>query len=189
MNDLAVRLAHVNRLLQQRDGPAALERSRDLLKDYPDNPEVLRCVALSLMQQRSYQEAIRILTRVLELEPSHPDALYNLAGLFALLRQPEKAKDYLDRLLVVMPLSSEVHSNAASNALALNQVELAIQLGRKAVSLAPQDAAARLTLADALEASGQFKLGERSIPCSTGARPQERHGPFESVEPPGMAGP
>ena len=56
-----------------------------------------------------------------------------------------------------MPLSSEVHSNAASNALALNQVELAIQLGSKAVSLAPQNAAARLTLADALEASGQFE--------------------------------
>ena len=157
MNDLAARLADVNRLLQQRDGPAALEHSRDLLKDYPDNPEVLRCVALSLMQQRSYQEAIRILTRVLELEPTHRDALYNLAGIHALLRQPEQAKTYLDRLLLLVPLSSEVHANAASNALVLNQVELAIQLGRKALSLAPHDAAARLTVAEALEASGQFE--------------------------------
>jgi Flp pilus assembly protein TadD len=157
LNDLAARLAHVNRLLQQCNGPAALEHSRDLLRDYPDNPEVLRCVALSLMQQRSYQEAIRILTRVLELEPRHCGALNNLAGIYALLRMPEQAKAYLDRLLLLMPLSSEVHSNAASNALAMNQVELAIQLGRKAVSLAPQDAAARLIVADALEASGQFE--------------------------------
>jgi Flp pilus assembly protein TadD len=123
MNELAARLAHVNRLLQQR----------------------------------SYQEAIRILTRVLELEPCHRDALKNLAGIYALLRKPEQAKAYLDRLLLVMPSSSEVHSNAARNALALNQVELAIQLGHKAVSLTPQDVAARLTLADALEASGQFE--------------------------------
>jgi tetratricopeptide (TPR) repeat protein len=160
LNDLAARLAHVNRLLQQCDGPAALEHGRDLLKDHPDNPEVLRCVALGLVQQRSYQEAIRILTRVLELEPCHPDALNNLAGLYALLRQPEQAKALLDRLLLVMPLSSEVHSNAASNALALNQVELAIQLGGKAVSLAPENTAARLTLADALEARGQFELAK-----------------------------
>lgn len=109
-----------------------------------------------LLQQRSYQEAIQILTRVLELEPSHRDALYNPARTYALLRQPEQAKIYLDRLQPLMPSSSEVHANAASNALAMNQVELAIEHGRKAVSLAPQDAAARLTLADALEAGGQF---------------------------------
>ena len=55
-----------------------------------------------------------------------------------------------------MPSSSELHANAASNALAMNLVELATEHGRKAVSLAPQDAAARLILADALEAGGQF---------------------------------
>ncbi len=113
-----------------------------------------------LLKQRSYQEAIQILTGVLEFEPCHLDALYTLAGIHALLRQPEQAKIYLDRLLPLVPLSGEVHANAASNALALNQVELAIELGNKAVSLAPQDVAARLTLADALEASGQFNLAE-----------------------------
>jgi tetratricopeptide (TPR) repeat protein len=157
LNDLAAQLAHVRRLLQQSDGPAALQHSRDLLQDHPDNPEVLRCVALSLIKQRSYLEAIRILTRALELEPRNPDALYNLAGVFAQLRQPEEAQVYLDRLLRVAPLSSQVNADAASNALAMNQVELAIRLGRTAVSLAPENAAARLTLGDALEAGGQFE--------------------------------
>ena len=167
MNDLAARLAHVNRLVQQSDGPAALQQGRALLRNYPDNPEVLRCIGLSLnllndlavvrLKQRAYQEAIGILTRVLEIEPRHRDALYNLAGLFALLKQPEQAKLYLDRLLLVTPLSSQVNSDAAITALALNQVEHAIQLGRKAVDLDPRNAAARLALADALEASGQFE--------------------------------
>jgi tetratricopeptide (TPR) repeat protein len=126
LNDLAARLADVNRLLKQR----------------------------------SYQEAIQVLKRVLELEPRHPDALYKMAGIHALLKQPEQAKIYLDRLLPLVPLSSEVHSNAASTALAMNQVGLAIELGRKAVRLAPQSAEARMILADALEASGQFKQAE-----------------------------
>jgi tetratricopeptide (TPR) repeat protein len=110
-----------------------------------------------LLQQRSYQEAIRILTRVLELEPCHRDALYKLAGTFALLRHPEQAQVYLDRLLPLMPSSSQIHLDAAKNALALNQAGLATRLGQKAVSLAPQDADTRLTLADALEAGGQFE--------------------------------
>ena len=191
MNDLAARLAHVNRLLQLSDGPAALQQSRDLLKNHPDNPEVLRCVVLSLMQQqmlpeaerllrqglrvspespnllndlgvvrlkqRSHQEAIQILTRALEIEPRHCDALYNLAGIFATLRQPDQAQIYLDRLLLLTPFSSQVNADAASNALAMDQVELAIRLGRTAVNLAPQNVPARLTLGDALEASGQFE--------------------------------
>lgn len=157
MNDLATRLAHVNRLLRQGDGSAALQLSRNLLETHPDNLQVLRCVGLSLVQQRSHQEAIEVLTRVLELEPCDRDVLYNLAGLFAGLRQPERARTYLDRLLRLMPLSSRVHSDAASNALAMNEVELAIQLGRRAVGLAPENTAARLTLAEALQAGGQFE--------------------------------
>jgi tetratricopeptide (TPR) repeat protein len=109
-----------------------------------------------LLKQRSYPEAIQILAGVLELESRHRDALYTLAGIHALLKQPEQAKLYLDRLLPLVPQSSEIHANAARNALAMNEVTLAIDLARKAVGLAPQDAGARLVLADALEAGGQF---------------------------------
>jgi len=109
------------------------------------------------MQQRAYQEAMAILTRLQEREPRHPDVLTHLAGIHALQRRPEQAKPYLDRLLQVMPHSGEAHANAARNALAMDDVALAIELGRKAVDLAPEDAAARLTLADALEAGGRFE--------------------------------
>jgi len=110
-----------------------------------------------LLKQRSYEDAVQVLTRVLEAEPGHPDALHNLAGIYALLRQPAQAKVYLDRLLLMMPQSSQVNLNAAMNALAMNQVELAIELSRRAVSLTPKNADAHLTLADALEAGGQFQ--------------------------------
>ena len=110
-----------------------------------------------LLKQRSYEDAVQVLTRVLEAEPGHPDALHNLAGIYALLRQPAQAKVYLDRLLLVMPQSSQVNLNAAMNALAMNQVELAIELSRRAVSLTPKNADAHLTLADALEAGNQFQ--------------------------------
>jgi tetratricopeptide (TPR) repeat protein len=110
-----------------------------------------------LIRQRAYPEALGILTQALEREPGDPDVLGHLAGIHALLRQPEQAKPYLDRLLQVLPDSGEAHANAARNALAMNDVALAIALGSKAVGLAPEDAPARLTLADALEAGGRFE--------------------------------
>jgi tetratricopeptide (TPR) repeat protein len=191
LNDLAARLAHANRLLQQGQGPAALEYGRALLKDYPDDPEVLRCVALGLMRQQelpeaeryleqglrispdspnllndlgivrlkqhAYQDAIRLLRRVLDLDPIHRDALNNLASMFTVLGQHGLARSYFERLLQVTPFSGQANLNAANNALALNQVELAIRRGRKALRLAPHNPAARLALADPLEASGRFK--------------------------------
>jgi tetratricopeptide (TPR) repeat protein len=191
LNDLAARLAHANRLLQQGHGRAALEHGRALLKDYPDDPEVLRCIALSYMRlqdlpeaerylqqglhvspdspnllndlglvrlnQHAYQDAIRILTRALECDPVHRDALNNLSSTYTLLGQPGQAKTYVERLLQIMPFSSQVNLKAANNALALSQVELAVRRGRKAVRLAPNNSTARLGLADALEASGRFK--------------------------------
>lgn len=127
------------------------------MSDFPENPEALRRLARSHRQQRAFEDAIRILERALELEPRHAGTLNELAELFALQRQPERAHAYLDRLLELMPGSSQLHLNAAKNALAMNQAELATQLGLKAVSLAPENVDARLTLADALEASGQFE--------------------------------
>jgi Flp pilus assembly protein TadD len=124
-----------------------------------------------LLKQRAYPDAIRILLQVLDAEPTHRDALHRLAGTYARLAQPAQAKVYLDRLLGVMPSSSQVNLDAAKNALALNQVELAIQLGRKAVSLAPQDSDACLTLADALEAGGQFEQARSEYLAVLGKEP------------------
>ena len=191
MSDLAARLAQASRLLQQGNRSAALEQGRTLLKDYPNQPEVLRCVALSLIQehalpeaerylqlglkispnspnllndlsvvrlkQHDYQDAIRLLKRVLDLDPFHRDALNNLAEIHTLLGQPGKAKAYVERLLRVLPFSSQANLSAARNSLSLNHVDEAIRRGRIAVRFAPSNADARLALADFLEAGGRFK--------------------------------
>ncbi len=191
MIELAAQLAHASRLLQQGRAQAAVEHGRTLLRDYPDQPEVLRCVGLGLLQQRqfleaedylsralrlapdspnllndlgvvrlrqhAYRETVNLLTRALEIDPTHRDALNNLAATFTLLGQPARAKDYLEWLVRVMPFSAQACLESANNALALNELERAIGCGRKAVRLASHDSAARLSLADSLEATGRFR--------------------------------
>ncbi len=191
MNELAAQLAHASRLLQQGHAQAAVEHGNVLLRDYPDEPEVLRCVGLGHLQQqhlveaeqyfsralrsapqspnllndlgivklrqKAYQEAVGLLSRALDIDPRHSDALNNLAAAFSAVREPGRAKAFLERLTRLKPFSAQAYVKAANNSLALNELERAIRYGRKAVKLAPQLPAARLSLADALEAGGRFK--------------------------------
>ena len=99
MNDLAARLAHADRLLQQGNGPAALEYGRALLNDYPDEPEVLRCVALSLMRQQELPEAERYLQQGLRLSPDSPNLLNDLGVLRLKQHAYQDATRFLTRVL------------------------------------------------------------------------------------------
>lgn len=187
----SAQLALANRLLQQGQAQAALERCHVLLRQFPEDGEVLHFLGLGYLQlhrlteaeqylgralrlapdspnllnelgivrlkREAYDEALGLFSRALELDAKHSDALYNLAATFTVLRQPDRAKGYLDRLIRVLPFSAQAHVQAADNSLALSDVEQAIRRGRKAVRLGPQHTPARLSLAESLEAGGRFK--------------------------------
>lgn len=184
-------LTQIHRLLQQGRAQEAVERCHALLKDHPENVEILHYLGLGYLHQQqwaqaehyllrtlraatpsasllneigiarlkqeAYEDAIDFFARALDLAPAHTDALNNMAAIFIILQQPAKARSYLERLMLVLPFSADVHVKAADNSLELNNVEQAIRRGRKAVKLAPHHLPARLSLAEALEAGGRFK--------------------------------
>lgn len=127
------------------------------LQSAPHDPTLLNALGTVRMKQEAYDEAIRFFLRTLEIQPVNGDALSNLATVFTVQQQPSKATPYLDRLTEVQPYSAPAHKRASDNRLALSDVDQAIQFGRRAVRLAPEDAQGRLSLADALEAGGRFK--------------------------------
>lgn len=143
-------------LYQQQWVQADYYLSRALRAATP-SASLLNEIGIVRLKQEAYEEAIDFFGRALDLAPAHSDALNNMAATFTILQQPAKARSYLERLMLVLPFSADVHVNAADNSLELNDVEQAIQGGRKAVRLAPHHLPARLSLAEALEAGGRFK--------------------------------
>jgi len=127
------------------------------LRSTPDSPNLLNDLGIVKLQQQAYQAAVGFLQRALAIDPTHSDALNNIIAAFSGSRELGKAKIYLQRLMQVKPFSAQVYVKAANISLALNELEQAIRCGRKAVKLAPHQTAARLSLADSLEASGRFK--------------------------------
>ena len=123
----------------------------------PEDPALMNALGIVRLKQHSFEEAIRLFSRCLAIRPTDPDALGNLAAAFTNMRQPSQAREHLLRLTRILPYSAQAHVRASENRLMLNELEEAIRHGRKAVSLTPDAAAARLALADALEATGRFK--------------------------------
>lgn len=139
----------------------------------PGSPHILNELGIVRLKQHNYTEAIELFSRTLDLDRNHAEALGNIASLFRALHRPDDEKSYLERLIRVQPLRPEGYVRAADNRLALGEVEQAIRLGRRAVRLAPALSAARLSLAESLEAAGRFKQAKFEYLSVLGRSPGE----------------
>lgn len=142
-------------------------------RDAPKSPHVLNDLGITRLNQGRYTEAVELFSRALDIDTGHCDALNNIAVAFRALLRPEEARSYVERLIRLQPFASQGYVRAADNSLALNEVEQAIRLGRKAVRLAPASSAARLSLAESLEAGGRFKQAKFEYLSVLGRNPNE----------------
>jgi Flp pilus assembly protein TadD len=123
----------------------------------PADPNLMNALGILRLKQEAYAEAVQSFTRCLDISPIHSDALSNLAAAYTVMRQPHQATSYLERLTQVLPFSAPAFVRAADNRLAVGEVEKAIEYGRKAVRLDPDNPSGRLSLAEALEVWGRFR--------------------------------
>jgi tetratricopeptide (TPR) repeat protein len=129
----------------------------EALRQQPDSANLLNDLGIVRLRQQAWEEAADSFTRALDVDPNHADALGNIAVLFGERSQPARARPYLQRLTRIRPFSGTAFAKAARNSLLLDDANEALRLGRKAVRLMPELADARLTLAEALEATGRFR--------------------------------
>ena len=123
----------------------------------PADPELMNALGILRLKQEAYTDAVQSFARCLDIAPIHSDALSNLAAAYTVMRQPHQATSYLQRLTQVLPFSAHAFVRAADNRLAVGEVEKAIEYGRKAVRLDPDNSSGRLSLAEALEVWGRFR--------------------------------
>jgi tetratricopeptide (TPR) repeat protein len=122
-----------------------------------DSANLLNDLGIVKMRQGDREEAVRLFCRALDVDPVHGDALANVAAALTQLKQYDRARTYLERLVGVQPFSGLAYAKAANNSLAIGDAESGLRLARKAVRYAPQLREARLALASALETTGRFR--------------------------------
>jgi Flp pilus assembly protein TadD len=142
----------------QKDNLVEADRSlARAMRFAPADPELMNALGILRLKQEAYADAVQSFTRCLDIAPLHSDALSNLAAAYTVMRQPHQATSYLERLTQVLPFSAHALVHAADNRLAVGEVEKAIEYGRKAVRLDPDNPSGRLSLAEALEVWGRFR--------------------------------
>lgn len=103
------------------------------------------------------QQALQPFARALELNRGHRDALNNMAAALKQLHQFHKAAVLLRRLADLRPTSAEVARSLADALYNSGAVTESIEVYHEALRLDPHSTAARLGMAEACEAAGNFR--------------------------------
>jgi tetratricopeptide (TPR) repeat protein len=113
--------------------------------------------AAELMNMGDNAGAVRILGPLRASRPTDTAVLNNLGAAYIGTREYEQASEAFRALLDLDPASHAAHYNLVTCSLALNDVDAALEHGRRAVALAPHVASMHLKYAEALSAARSFE--------------------------------
>ncbi len=128
-----------------------------LLKDDPQNIDLLSSIANIYYSQQRYQEAVSVLNKILSVAPDHRDALANLALSYDALGQRESAARAFELALAANPLDvdliflfGEHHYRAENYPRAIQLFERVLELRANDFDAAANIGSAYLSIAENL---------------------------------------
>ncbi len=168
---LVAALAHaapaseVEELARKGRGAEALRRADLLLKQHPNDHELLFQKGLLLVEQKRSNEAIAVFERIAKENPSSPEPLNNLAVLYAEQGQMDKARNALEAAVRSRPSYGTAYQNLASV-----NVRIASRAYSRALQIDDSQGAPKLALIRTLaEAPGA--TGDRVVAMAPPAPP------------------
>ncbi len=117
------RLQRANQLLQTGETDEAISAYLSLLKDFPENGATIFHLGLAYLEQRNWQEAVDILTKVIAKEQKNADALNALGQAWEGLKAWDKALAHYDSALSVDQQFATAHVNRGMLLLRLGRLK------------------------------------------------------------------
>jgi tetratricopeptide (TPR) repeat protein len=138
------RLQNAGIALSQQDPETARELYQDVLKDYPENIQVMTGLADSLFALKDYEGAKETYTAIIDQNPFHFQALNNLAWMMCTVHEegiydPVTALAYAKRAQLILQGSHHVWSTLSQAYYELGDYAKAANAAQTALQLANQD--------------------------------------------------
>jgi superkiller protein 3 len=142
-------------LALQRNYEAALVVLRQGSALAPDEPRLLRDLAIVLSRLNRREEAVTAAQRLVAAVPQNPSALFLLGSLYQDAGDPQRATATYQELLTLKPDEPFALNNLAALFVAAGNAQAAVPLARRAVELVPGDPNLQDTLGWSLLQAGQ----------------------------------
>jgi tetratricopeptide (TPR) repeat protein len=136
--DAAIRQAIA--LHQAGNLAAAASLYRELLRDFPDRPQLLHLLATAELQQGNDAASVALCSRALAVMPDHPELLVNIAIGLRNLGRLDEALAQAERAVAAGPQLAATHENLGNILQELKRYAEALKAYGRAVALAPGQA-------------------------------------------------
>lgn len=90
-------------LSDQKRGLALLKKAYQLDPESPAEPDWLTDFAEELANAGKIDQALNVMKTAVELHPKNPTVLIDMGEAYRMLQQPEKAREYFERVLAIDP--------------------------------------------------------------------------------------
>jgi tetratricopeptide (TPR) repeat protein len=124
--------------LQARKTEQAIASSRELLKQYPDDINILGLFGAALGDQRRYDEAEEVLRRVIDLAPTFAKPCEDLGILLMQQNKAEAALPLLEKAVRLDPTLEEAHFQTGKALALLGRGQEADAAFERAFALSPE---------------------------------------------------
>ncbi len=121
---------------------------RQVVKLEPDNPAILRELAMGLLVAEKHKESVGVYKKIIELDPTDDKARYNLATSLLRMRDYYEAEKIYQDLLRRDPENIKILSNLGTLYYVKGKLAYAAEHWGKVVKLDPKNADAHTTLGE-----------------------------------------
>jgi len=128
---------------------------RKILELEPENPDGLHLLGVVAYQRGFFDASIDLMQRAARKAPADAAILVNMGAAYSAAGKPREAKDHYEAALRLQPDSLDARFNIIQALINLKDFDGAIEAGRKYITLNPTDAAAYISLGNALKYKGE----------------------------------
>lgn len=140
----------------------SVKAAQRLLKENPEDKDVLYDLAITYKKADSIQKAIETLRHTIKIDSSFTDAYFEMGNIYGQrLGDMEKAEEYLMKGYEINPKNHDIVQNLGIVFAQQKKYQKAIQFFKKAIELNPDSPNAYKNLAVVYEKAGKPEMAER----------------------------
>ena len=159
----------------QNDWPRVQQRAAQLLIVAPDDARVHFMAGVAFLQMQRLPQALEHLLKATHLEPRRADYVAQYASALAHARRLRDARLVADRAMTLSPDNAHILGTLGAVYQKANAPMPSANAFRRAAALTPDDAAAHLNLAYALNVLGDIEGAGQALEASIRLQPSHWH--------------